>query len=188
MKKQKRAKRRLGKARTQKLGKVWEELVVGEIGDELLKRLYAVPDSVRMIDIHVCSPGGSFCVAVAAIEIFRRWQRKGKIVRVVALGEVCSSAVLIVAAGSPGYRYSYRSTLWGIHLPFTTGEVIEDAGAQRSEAALQKIMGTQCCRYLSEMSQEPFARWWKLLTQTNMVWRDGEGARALGLVDEVVPV
>lgn len=167
-------------------GRVTEELVVGEIGDALLKRLYAVPDYVRMIDVHVCSPGGSFYAAVAAIEIFRRWQRKGKVVRTVALGEVCSSATLLVAGGSHGHRYSYRSTLWGLHLPFVSGELIEDALIQKADGKLLKHMEAQCCQLLKELSGSPAKEWQRLLGQASTRWYDGAGAKSLGLVDEVL--
>lgn len=161
-------------------------VVAGEIGDALVRELYGIPDTARWIDVHVCSPGGSFASAVAVIEIFHRWMRQKKTVRTVAIGEAVSAASMIVASGTPGRRYSYRSTSWGLHLPFLSGDQIEEHRSQKSDSKLLAQMAAQYYHLMAAATGRTQKEWKQMLAREATVWLDGRQAREWGLVDEVI--
>ena len=87
--------------------------ICGEIDEEIIERairwlIYEnVGDSEKVLTIYINSIGGSVNDAFALIDMMKNSKH---VIQTIGIGSVMSSAFLIFASGTPGYRYIAKNT------------------------------------------------------------------------------
>ena len=90
-------------------------------------------DSERDISLYINSPGGSVTAGLAIYDTIRYLKSD---VRTICIGQACSMAAVLLAAGTKGKRYSLPSSRIMIHQPWGGAEgQATDIGIQAKEIA-----------------------------------------------------
>lgn len=97
-------------------------------------------DSERDISLYINSPGGSVTAGLAIYDTIRYLKSD---VRTICIGQACSMAAVLLAAGTKGKRYSLPSSRIMIHQPWGGAEgQATDIGIQAKEIVRLKKMLT----------------------------------------------
>ena len=104
----------------------------GEINDEFAEKVRADFDRVRgngceKVTIALSSPGGYVVAGLETIRLMREAQGQGLVVEVHGGALVASMAVVVLAAGTPGHRYTNEHTLVIVHGPRQQETLFEPA-------------------------------------------------------------
>lgn len=157
--------------------------VTGEISQShLISFLRLNPTSADLLRVFVSSGGGDMSACTGLIDMWGPLREAGNL-QTVACGEVCSAATLLVAAGSPDLRMTYRHTVWGVHEPYLTStreEVTHDHVAEFNFALAAFY------QLLRELTGRRESFWRRRLTGGQMRFYSAKEARRLGLVDVIL--
>ena len=97
-------------------------------------------DNERDISLYINSPGGSVTAGLAIYDTIRYLKSD---VRTICIGQACSMAAVLLAAGTKGKRYSLPSSRIMIHQPWGGAEgQATDIGIQAKEIEQKKKMLT----------------------------------------------
>lgn len=97
-------------------------------------------DSERDISLYINSPGGSVTAGLAIYDTIRYLKSD---IRTICIGQACSMAAVLLAAGTKGKRYSLPSSRIMIHQPWGGAEgQATDIGIQAKEIVRLKKMLT----------------------------------------------
>ncbi|RLC87844.1 MAG: hypothetical protein DRJ03_04670 [Chloroflexi bacterium] len=135
-------------------------------------------------NVVVNSEGGDSEVFFAFYDITRR-HRRDHLLSTLAIGEVCSGAPVIVASGSPGMRYSFQHTMFGMHEPYMSSTSDDPAVLQSELQCLQSNID-RFYSMLSSVTETSVATWRKRLKGKSMVYFDAKAALKWKLIDEVI--
>jgi ATP-dependent Clp protease protease subunit len=108
------------------LGQAIDDTVANDIMAQLLT--LESMDTDRDITIYINSPGGSFTALTA---IYDTMQFVKPDIVTVCLGQAASAAAVLLAAGTPGKRFTLANSRILIHQPYTEG------GGQASDVEIQ---------------------------------------------------
>ena len=136
------------------------------------------------LTVYLCTPGGEFAAWAGIVDLLSDLREQGNLVTV-AVGEVCSGGIPILAAGSPGRRGVFRHAMLGLHEPFL-GETTADPAVQSAEVRCLESMRQRFYNMMAEFTTHT-AKWWrKQLTNQSMLWIDAKQAVRWGLADHVL--
>ena len=131
------------------------------------------------IDLIINSSGGDYYSAVALYDTFQMLHSD---VRTITLGAAESAAAFIAAVGTKGKRFAGRASRFMLH------QVHWDAEAKVKDMELRVVqlrrLNDDMDRILAEVTGQPYEK-----IQHDFeydFWLDAEGAKAYGLVDEVL--
>lgn len=159
-------------------------LICGELEDDTIKAVWNAYSDKKDFLLTLCSPGGNIVVYHALLDFLEIAREEGRLITL-AMGECFSGAPLLVAGGSPGKRYAYKSTLFGLHEPFLTS-IPEDPGAQDSILRQLESVKKQYYQFLSSLTNHR-AKWWEERLKGKSMWHlSAQEAKKLGLIDEVL--
>lgn len=152
-------------------------LVAGEIGPESLKALWEFLGEANAREVWLCSGGGVWTDALAMIDLIRM-----AALETVAVGEVASSAAVILAAGAR--RFITPSTMVGLHEP-SWGGLGEVSGMWSQNRAAMDSTIDRFYSLLGALTKHT-PKWWReRLNGHGMIWLDAKEAVKWGLADEV---
>lgn len=159
-------------------------LLCGELCDETIKTVWEAYAEDKHFLLTLCSPGGDIIVYHALLDFLEIAREEGRLTTL-AMGECFSGAPLLVAGGSPGKRYSYKNTLFGLHEPFLT-HIPEDSGIQHAVLQNLKFIQEQYYKFLSGLTNHT-DKWWKERLRGKSMWHlTAADAKKVGLIDEVI--
>jgi ATP-dependent Clp protease protease subunit len=159
-------------------------LLCGELCDETIRTVWEAYDNNKNFLLTLCSPGGDIIVYHALLDFLEIPREEGRL-STLAMGECASGAPLLVAGGSPGKRYSYKNTLFGLHEPFL-GNVPDDPGAQHSLFEQLNYIKQQYYKFLSDLTKRKEA-WWKEKLSGQSMWNiTAKEAKDFGIIDEII--
>jgi ATP-dependent Clp protease protease subunit len=146
--------------------------IFGDLSDEHLAQIAGFPTQPLLL----CSGGGSSDLARAIYGLLTAYPRP-----VIALGEVGSSALGILALGQKGERYALPYAKFMVHNPYTEigSACLEEAYAQAFELRRFKT------DLLQALSSGTGRDWAPLVPERGDFWFDGRQAADWGLVDHV---
>jgi ATP-dependent Clp protease protease subunit len=162
------------------LGTALDETAANDVMAQLMYLEHAAPD--QDVTLYVNSPGGSFAALTAVYDTMRYVSCD---VATYCLGQAASSAALLVAAGTPGKRY----TLPGARMVIEQPRLSEPAQGQPSDLLIQ---AEELARTRALMEQMLVRHTGRTAEQVHRDMErdlvlDAAGAVAYGLVDTVVP-
>jgi ATP-dependent Clp protease protease subunit len=162
------------------LGTALDETAANDVMAQLMYLEHAAPD--QDVTLYVNSPGGSFAALTAVYDTMRYVSCD---VATYCLGQAASSAALLVAAGTPGKRY----TLPGARVVIEQPRLSEPAQGQPSDLLIQ---AEELARTRALMEQMLVRHTGRTAEQVHRDMErdlvlDAAGAAAYGLVDTVVP-
>jgi ATP-dependent Clp protease protease subunit len=162
------------------LGTALDETAANDVMAQLMYLEHAAPD--QDVTLYVNSPGGSFAALTAVYDTMRYVSCD---VATYCLGQAASSAALLVAAGTPGKRY----TLPGARVVIEQPRLSEPAQGQPSDLLIQ---AEELARTRALMEQMLVRHTGRTAEQVHRDMErdlvlDAAGAVAYGLVDTVVP-
>lgn len=159
-------------------------LICGELGDETIKAVWdSYCDSDEFL-LTLCSPGGDIIVYHALLDFLEIAREEGRLMTL-AWGECFSGAPLLIAGGSPGKRYAYKSTLFGLHEPFLT-DIPDDPGAQHTVLTHLEFIKKQYYQFLSNLTKHRVKWWEDRLKGNSMLHLTAQQAKTYGIIDEVL--
>lgn len=137
-------------------------------------------DPDRDISIYINSPGGSFTALTAIYDTMRYIKPD---IQTFCIGQAASAAAVLLAAGTPGKRFSLPNSRILIHQPYTegTGGQISDLEIQANEifrmrALLETMIAEATGKPTEEISRDVERD--KILT--------AEQAIEYGIIDEIL--
>lgn len=96
----------------------------GEVNDDFLKAVRSdieastSPGSkVKVLKVGLMSPGGSVITGLEVVRLMREAEAKGLRIEIRASSLCASMCTFVIAAGSPGYRFTTKQTLVLVHPP-----------------------------------------------------------------------
>jgi ATP-dependent Clp protease protease subunit len=181
---QRKTKKKASKRRSRKRRERVGLLICGELCDETIKTVWDNYGDDKEFLLTLCSPGGDITVYHALLDFLEIAKEEGRLATL-AMGECFSGAPLLVAGGSPGKRYSYKSTLFGLHEPFLS-HIPNDPGAQVAILEHLESVKKQYYQFLSSLTNHR-AKWWEERIRGKSMWHmSAREAKKLGLIDEVL--
>lgn len=159
-------------------------LVCGELGDDTIKAVWEAYDDNKDFLLTLCSPGGDITVYHALLDFFEIAREEGRLTTL-AMGECLSGAPLLVAGGSPGKRYSYTHTIFGLHEPFLVA-IPPDPAAQFAILKHIEFIKEQYYCFLAKFSNHRQSWWQNYLEGKSMCYFDTKDAKQMGLIDEII--
>lgn len=159
-------------------------LVCGELGDDTIKQVWETYDGEREYFLTLCSPGGCITVYHALIDFLEDARESGRLTTI-AMGQCMSGASILVAAGTPGQRLTYKNTLFGVHEPFLT-EVMPDPASQHIMLQQLSIIKNQYYDFLSKFTKHRQEWWREKLQGISMFHLTAREAIKVGLVDMII--
>ena len=154
----------------------------------VLREMQAHP-TVKEIELQITSTGGALLPAFAISQILRT---STKPVTTIGAGYIASAAVTILAAGQPGRRYAYEGSVLMLHEPSST--LHEASRRSPTTGQWQKEVDAQALRVgttfwmLSVCTGKAVAFWRERLENQPDQYFQVDEAKALGLIDEILPV
>lgn len=159
-------------------------LICGELEDNTIKAVWESYDDNKDFLLTLCSPGGDITVYHALLDFLEIAREEDRLMTL-AMGECFSGAPLLIAGGSPGKRYSYKSTLFGLHEPFLTS-IPPDPAAQYSILKQLESIKDQYYGFLAQFTKHRKAWWREQLEGKSMVYMTAHDAKKMGIIDEVL--
>ncbi|MDY3939396.1 MAG: ATP-dependent Clp protease proteolytic subunit [Spirochaetia bacterium] len=136
-------------------------------------------DNEREINLYINSPGGS---VTAGLAIYDTMQYLKSEVRTICLGQACSMAAVLLAAGTKGKRCALPSSRIMIHQPWGgAGGQASDIGIQAKEIIRLKQLLTG---YLADACEQPVDRLTADLERD--FYLTPQEALSYGLIDKVL--
>lgn len=136
-------------------------------------------DNEREINLYINSPGGS---VTAGLAIYDTMQYLKSEVRTICLGQACSMAAVLLAAGTKGKRCALPSSRIMIHQPWGgAGGQASDIGIQAKEIIRLKQLLTG---YLADACEQPVDRLTADLERD--FYLTSQEALSYGLIDKVL--
>lgn len=155
--------------------------IVDEIANVVVAQLLFLEseDPEKDIHLYINSPGGSISATMA---IYDAMQHIRCDVRTYCIGQCASMGAWILAAGTPGKRYSLPNARLMIHQPLggATGQAT-DISIQATEVIHRK---RRMCEILSQHTGRSVEQVYKDIDRE--FFMSAEEAKSYGLVDEVV--
>ncbi|AXB47714.1 ATP-dependent Clp protease proteolytic subunit [Amycolatopsis albispora] len=161
------------------LGVQVDDASANDVMVQLLHLEHEDPD--RDITIYINSPGGSFTALMA---IYDTMQYVRPDIVTMCIGQAASAAAVLLAAGTPGKRFSLPNSRVLIHQPATEGTYgqVSDLEIQAAEIQrVRRLMETTLAKHTNkslEQVRDDVERD-KILT--------AEQAKEYGIIDEVLP-
>ncbi|MFI6030529.1 ATP-dependent Clp protease proteolytic subunit [Amycolatopsis magusensis] len=161
------------------LGVQVDDASANDVMVQLLHLEHEDPD--RDITIYINSPGGSFTALMA---IYDTMQYVRPDIVTMCIGQAASAAAVLLAAGTPGKRFSLPNSRVLIHQPATEGTYgqVSDLEIQAAEIQrVRRLMETTLAKHTNrslEQVREDVERD-KILT--------ADQAKEYGIIDEVLP-
>ena len=157
----------------------------GEIRDDMADLLVAQliflesEDPKKDISLYINSPGGS---VTAGLAIYDTMQYIRPDVRTICVGQACSMASLILAAGAPGKRSILPYARVMIHQPFggVEGQATDILVGSRELQRIKKISSEILSKHTGKSEEEIS----KAIERDYFM--DAEGAKDFGIVDLVM--
>jgi ATP-dependent Clp protease protease subunit len=159
-------------------------LVCGELGDDTIKSAWEAYDDDKEFLLTVCSPGGDITVYHALLDFYETAREEGRLTTL-AMGECLSGAPLLVAGGSPGKRFSYKSTLFGLHEPFLAS-IPPDPAAQYTILQHLEFVKDHFYAFMATFTKHRQAWWRDKLEGQSMYYITALEAKKMGIIDEVL--
>lgn len=131
------------------------------------------------ISLYINSPGGSI-TALLAIYDTMRFVRPD--VSTLCLGQACSAAAVLLAAGAPGKRYALRHSRMLLHQPAASGEgqgsdiEVQAREILRVRETVEQVLAKHTGRPPEQVRRD---------TDRDLIL-DADEAVAYGLVDEII--
>lgn len=136
-------------------------------------------DNEREINLYINSPGGS---VTAGLAIYDTMQYLKSEIRTICLGQACSMAAVLLAAGTKGKRCALPSSRIMIHQPWGgAGGQASDIGIQAKEIIRLKQLLTG---YLADACEQPVDRLTADLERD--FYLTPQEALSYGLIDKVL--
>jgi ATP-dependent protease ClpP protease subunit len=166
----------------------YDLIIAGDLDHQTLTRAWKIlngngQELIQTLRVHLCTPGGDCAIWTALIDILSPW-RDSELVTI-AMGEVCSGGVPILASGTRGRRGIYRNTMIGLHEPYLS-ETTPDPAVQASEMRIAESMKARFYNLLAEHTDHRACWWRRRLTGQSMIWIDAKEAIKWGLADKVL--
>ncbi|GAB2757651.1 ATP-dependent Clp protease proteolytic subunit [Amycolatopsis magusensis] len=161
------------------LGVQVDDASANDVMVQLLHLEHEDPD--RDITIYINSPGGSFTALMA---IYDTMQYVRPDIVTMCIGQAASAAAVLLAAGTPGKRFSLPNSRVLIHQPATEGTYgqVSDLEIQAAEIQrVRRLMETTLAKHTNkslEQVRDDVERD-KILT--------ADQAKEYGIIDEVLP-
>lgn len=157
----------------------------GEIRDDMADLVVAQliflesEDPKKDISLYINSPGGS---VTAGLAIYDTMQYIRPDVRTICVGQACSMASLILAAGAPGKRSILPYARVMIHQPFggVEGQATDILVGSRELQRIKKISSEILSKHTGKSEEEIS----KAIERDYFM--DAEGAKEFGIVDLVM--
>ena len=157
----------------------------GEISDDMADLVVAQliflesEDPKKDISLYINSPGGS---VTAGLAIYDTMQYIRPDVRTICVGQACSMASLILAAGAPGKRSILPYARVMIHQPFggVEGQATDILVGSRELQRIKKISSEILSKHTGKSEEEIS----KAIERDYFM--DAEGAKDFGIVDLVM--
>ena len=157
----------------------------GEIRDDMADLVVAQliflesEDPKKDISLYINSPGGS---VTAGLAIYDTMQYIRPDVRTICVGQACSMASLILAAGAPGKRSILPYSRVMIHQPFggVEGQATDILVGSRELQRIKKISSEILSKHTGKSEEEIS----KAIERDYFM--DAEGAKDFGIVDLVM--
>ncbi|NIN65438.1 MAG: hypothetical protein GTO63_12225, partial [Anaerolineae bacterium] len=150
----------------------------------LWKTLHAEHVDCETVRLSLCTPGGDFSAWAGIIDLLEPVRSAGQLVTI-AVGEVCSGGVPILASGTPGRRGVYRHTMLGLHEPYLACTT-DDPAVQASDMKLLDSMKARFYNLMAEYTRHR-AKWWRdRLAAKSLIWIDAKQAVRWGIADKVL--
>ncbi|MBN6037388.1 MULTISPECIES: ATP-dependent Clp protease proteolytic subunit [unclassified Amycolatopsis] len=161
------------------LGVQVDDASANDVMVQLLHLEHEDPD--RDITIYINSPGGSFTALMA---IYDTMQYVRPDIVTMCIGQAASAAAVLLAAGTPGKRFSLPNSRVLIHQPATEGTYgqVSDLEIQAAEIQrVRRLMETTLAKHTNKSLEEvrDDVERDKILT--------ADQAKEYGIIDEVLP-
>jgi ATP-dependent Clp protease protease subunit len=142
--------------------------------------LLDLEDSEKMISLWINSPGG---IVQGFFAIYDMIQRIKAPVQTICMGEACSASAILLAAGSPGFRYCMPNSRVMIHQIQIDGLGGSNAEIELNTKELKEVQ-EQLTEILAQHTGHTKA---KIKKDTKMdKWFSAQGAVDYGLVDYIL--
>lgn len=158
----------------------------GDLGNSAIIRVATFRNENEDFDLQLvlCTPGGEFSSWCGIIDLLSGHRAKGDL-STVAVGEVCSGGVPILASGCRGRRGIFRHAMIGLHEPFLE-HITADPAVQASEMRLLESMRARYYNMFAEFTPHT-VKWWRArLANQSMLWIDAKEAIKWGLADVIL--
>ncbi|RZQ60451.1 ATP-dependent Clp protease proteolytic subunit [Amycolatopsis suaedae] len=161
------------------LGVQVDDASANDVMVQLLHLEHEDPD--RDITIYINSPGGSFTALMA---IYDTMQYVRPDIVTMCIGQAASAAAVLLAAGTPGKRFSLPNSRVLIHQPATEGTYGQVSDLQIQAAEIQRVrrlMESTLAKHTGKPEEEVRrdVERDKILT--------AEQAKEYGIIDQVLP-
>lgn len=128
------------------------------------------------------SSGGTVETMLSIVDLFEEVND----LTTVATGRCMSSAVPIVAAGTPGQRYATRNTRFMLHPPWDISIHPKTLGEMGSETEEMREIVRQFADTMAKYCRHTF-EWWRRKISNNKPWYfDARTAIEHGIIDKVI--
>ncbi len=147
-----------------------------------IKGLYLIAnDTPDTIEFYLNSLGGDEYEMFGLYDVIRSFPNK---VQTIAVGKCMSAGPLIIAAGTPGDRWSMPNTQWMIHM----GEVDNSETrieAIKSAAKHQEDITDRWYELMAHHSNVTVAKWRTICKKVGDTFFDADQALEYGLIDHI---
>lgn len=161
-------------------------LLTGELGMEQVTSVwkYTQLKKTGTLRLYLCTEGGEVSSWTAIIDLLSDIRARDQLVTV-AMGEVCSGGVPILAYGTPGRRGIYRHTMIGLHEPYLTSTT-PDPAVLRAEVKTLESMRDRFYTLMAQLTQRRPSWWRHRLAGQSLIWIDAKEAIRWRLADVVL--
>ena len=146
--------------------------------NQLAYLLYLNPN--EPVTIYINSPGGLVDVGMSIISLMYLFNAT---VRTVCIGKACSMAAMILAAGTPGYRY-VKETTSGIMIHQISGGIWGKMDDVTATFKHMDWLNNKLASMLSKYTKQPLDKIKSDFKED--YWMDPEEAKAYGIVDHIL--
>ena len=157
--------------------------VVGSIDEASYREFSETPaldtkDTSVLVELN--SDGG---LAVQALAFVSRMRLAPQTIAVLGIGEVCSAATIILAAGTRGHRFLTKESWVMTHED--SGKIKGTVSQMESEVRTARRLEDQWC-YLMGKYTRVSAKAWKKMNASGDVYLNPKECLTMGLIDEIV--
>lgn len=152
--------------------------IMGELNEGHVSRLLAADEKAPLV---LCSPGGPVEIARALCDVLLWCPRT-----ILAVGEIASAAIPVLACGSKGRRFCGKSCSFVFHLPYTERPgIIQEADAANLTNQLVGVREWLHATLGDNTDRNP--TWWDTVVRNGQdtQW-SADDALLIGLADAVL--
>jgi len=151
--------------------------------DTVMRALIRMADiSADPIDLIVNSPGGELYDAFAIYDIMKTVPN---IIRTLAIGQCQSAVPLLVAAGSPGFRYSFPNCHFMVHDIWIEGAPDATVEAAAKELRHTKQLRTKYLELMTANTKIGMVEWKKICRKPGDMFFGPNEALKYGIIDNI---